>query len=92
MKSKNKILPIRNLEVKDYFKFTYKKIIVNLILSITLFLILLIFLKKQREILFYEDISLKLFDFLFNIIIYMIFLYPYSCFITLWLFKKERKK
>jgi len=88
--AKNNI-PIRNVSTGTFFKVTFRKLLIDVLISLILVWVIFtkVFLVKMA--LMNESPSAKIIDIVLNVVIYCIILYPLSCFISLLMFRGERK-
>jgi len=82
-------LRIRDLSVGELFKLTFSKILVDFVISFILVLLFIFSLANLRQIFMNTDLFRAIFDIIFNTIIFMIIVYPYSCIVRYLIWRKR---
>jgi len=88
VKYKNKF-SWRELSVGEFFRISSLKIIVDLIISLALALLFLLFLPISRELFLSESLKRQIIDVVVNTLVYMLVLYPYTCWVRYLIWRKR---
>jgi hypothetical protein len=79
----------RDLSAGEFFRISFSKVIINIIVSLALALFFLLYLPFARNLFLSESFTRQIVDIVFNTIIYMIVLYPYTCLLRYLIWRKK---
>jgi hypothetical protein len=88
---KTENIRIRDVSVGTFFRFSLKKIILDLSISVLLFVWFMTSVPLAKDILMKEILQVRIFDIVGNILLYAALFYPLCCYLILLISKKERK-
>ena len=84
-------IKIKDVSIGTFFRLSLKKIILDLSLSVLLFVWFISSVPIAKEMIIKENIQVRIFDIVGNILLYALLFYPLCCYIILLISKKERK-
>jgi len=87
-----KNIKLGDMKVRDFFRFTLKKIVVDLVISLVLVLLIFFSVPLLKNTFLMAGLIRQIIDVIFNTLIFMFIFYSLSCFIALKLFKMEKRK
>jgi hypothetical protein len=80
---------IKELSVGEFFRISFLKIVFSVIISLALALLFLLYLPISRNLFLSESITKQIVDVAVNTIVYMIVLYPYTCWFRYLVWRKR---
>jgi len=85
-----KNIKIGDMKVRDFFRCTFKKIIIDLIPSILLVFLMFFSVPLYKDIFLRESFIKQVVDITVNFVVYMLIFYTPSCYLALKFFKGKK--
>jgi hypothetical protein len=86
-----KSIKIGDMRTRNFFKFTFKKVIIDLVISIVLVYLIFFSVPLYKNMFLRESFARQVIDIVVNFVVYMAIFYTPSCYLSLFIFKGERK-
>jgi hypothetical protein len=86
-----KNIKLGDMKTRDFFRFSFKKILIDLIVSGLLVFLMFFKAPLYRDIFLRESLGRQIVDIGVNFLVYVLIFYIPSCYFTLKFFRGERK-
>ncbi|MFA5259448.1 MAG: hypothetical protein WC979_08455 [Candidatus Pacearchaeota archaeon] len=86
-----KIVKISDMKTKYFFRVTFKKLILDLVVSGLIVFLMFFRVPLYQDIFLRQNFLRQFFDIVVNFIVYMLIFYTPCCYLVLLFFKGERK-
>ena len=84
-------IKVGDMRAKDFFRFSFKKILMDLIISGLLVYLMFFCVPLYKNMFLREGFGRQIIDVIVNLVVYMIIFYTPSCYLSLKFFKGDRR-